>query len=81
MAMGFFLLAIAVITDFWVDEYENIFRFELDNASHWEVEYFNGNLDWEVGDHIKIYFQPDIYHHSAENLDKHNHAFLIQMAN
>lgn len=72
------LLAISVvITDFWLDEYENIFHFEADYVSHWEVEYFNGDLDWEEGDRIIIYFQPEIYHHQAENLDKHNYAFLI----
>ena len=74
------LLAISVITDFWVDEYENISHLELDSTSHWEVEYFNGHLDWEVGDRIQVYYQPHIYHHRAENLNRQNHAFVIQMA-
>lgn len=74
-------LLLFVITNFEFDAYENLFTFELDDTSQWEVEYFNGNLDWEVGDRIIIYFQADIYHHQAENLDKHNHAFVIQMAN
>ena len=75
MMLGFILNG--VITALGVYHYEPIFYFELDHTSHWEVEYSNGEFDWEVGDRVQIYFQPDIYHHQAENLDKYNHAYLI----
>lgn len=73
------LLLLSLITSLEFDAYEHLFTLELDHTSRWEVEYFHGDFNWEVGDQIKIYYQPDIYHHQAENLDKHNQAYLILM--
>lgn len=65
------------MTNLVFDSYENVFLFELDHTTRWEVEYFDGDFNWSLGDRIKIYYQPHIYHHRAENLDKHNYAYLI----
>lgn len=52
---------------------------DLDGASRWEIENFDAapDLNWQIGDKIKIFFEPDSHYHSAENLDKQNQTFLI----
>lgn len=61
---------------------EHLIYFDLDNASRWEMVNFDqaSDLNWEVGDNVKIYYESGSPRHTGENLDKHNHAFVIQMA-
>ncbi len=33
--------------------------------------------NWADGDRVVIHYQPDTWHHVAENLDKNNYVFVI----
>ena len=72
-----------VITDIGVkmgyEHGEHLTYIDLDQTTRWEIENFDlfSELNWSVGDNLKIFVESGEYHHTALNLDRHNHAFLI----
>ena len=56
---------------------EHLAYLELDGTTLWEMDFDAvPELNWEIGDNIKIYIESGAHLHTAENINKHNHAFL-----
>jgi hypothetical protein len=63
-------------------EHGDYFNFvDLDGESRWRIVHSDDSpdLDWQVGDHIVIHIDPHSRYHSAQNLDKQNWTYLIQI--